>query len=137
MIRLASVLATVLIMTACGGSPEGTGSKQPSDAIQALVDRLSADPTGEWTRSLHPKLDLPPSATVEEVIDRMFQVVSLEGDRVTEFRVLELRGVVIGSQPAERYNVARVYTNTGEKVVLFRREQEDWWTRIYDVEPPT
>ncbi len=137
MIRLAPVLAFVLLMTACGGSPEETGSKKPSDAIQALVDRLSADPAGEWKNSLHPRLDLPPSATVEEVIDRMFQVVSLEGGRVTEFRVLELRGVAIGSQPAERYNAARVYTNVGEKIVLFRREQEDWWTRVYDVEPST
>jgi hypothetical protein len=137
MIRLASVLAAVLLVAACGGSPDGTGDTKPSDAIQALVDRLSADPTGEWTHSLHPKLDLPPSATVEEVIDRMFQVVSLEGSRVTEFRVLELRGVAIGSQPAERYNAARVYTNVGEKIVLFRREAQDWWTRIYDVEPST
>ena len=137
MIRLASVLAAVLLVTACGGSHEGAGDKKPSDAIQALVDRLSADSAGEWTKSLHPRLDLPPSATVEEVIDRMFQVASLEGGRVTEFRVLELRGVAIGSQPAERYNAARVYTNVGEKIVLFRREQEDWWTRIYDVEPST
>jgi len=137
MIRLASVLVTALLLTACGGSPEETGSKEPSDAIQALVDRLSADPTGEWTNSLHPKLDLPPSATVEEVIDRMFQVVSLDDGRVTEFRLLELRGVAIGSQPAERYNAARVYTNLGQKIVLFRREQQDWWTRVYDVESST
>lgn len=137
MIRLAPVLAAVVLMTACGGSPDETGSKEPSDSIQALVDRLSAHPTGEWTRSLHPRLDLPPSATVEEVIDRMFQVVSLEGGRVTEFRVLELRGVAIGTQPAERYNAARVYTNVGEKIVLFRRQREDWWTRVYDVKPST
>jgi len=137
MIRLASMLACVLLMTACGGSPEGAGSKEPTDAIQALVDRLSADPTGEWMNSLHPNLDLPPSATVEEVIDRMFQVVSLDHDRVTEFRVLELRGVVIGEQSAQRYNAARIYTNQGQKIVLFRREQQDWWTRIYDVEPST
>jgi hypothetical protein len=48
-----------------------------------------------------------------------------------------LRGVTIGPQPAERYNAARVYTNLGEKIVLFRREPQDWWTRVYDVEPPT
>ncbi len=137
MIRLASVLAAVLLVTACGGSPEGADDKKPSDAIQALVDRLAADPNGEWKNSLHPKLDLPPSATVEEVIDRMFQVVTLEGGRVTEFRVVELRGVAIGSQPAERYNAARIHTNLGQKIVLFRREQQDWWTRVYDVESST
>jgi hypothetical protein len=137
MIRLASLLAFVLFMTACGGSREGAGDQGPSDAIQALVDRLSADPTGEWTDSQHPKLDLPPSATVEEVIDRLFQVVSLDDGRVTEFRVLELRGVAIGSQPAARYNAARVHTNLGQKIVLFRREQQDWWTRVYDVESST
>lgn len=137
MIRVASVFAFVLLLTACGGPPEGAGSKEPSDAIQALVDRLSADPKGEWTNSLHPKLDLPASATVEEVIDRMFQVVSLDHGRVTEFRVLELRGVVIGSQSPERYNAARVYTNVGQKIVLFRRQQQDWWTRVYDVAPPS
>jgi uncharacterized protein YceK len=134
MIRLAPLIACVLLMTACG-SPEGAGSKEPTDAIQALVDRLSADPTGGWANSLHPKLDLPPSATVEEVIDRMFQVVSLGQGRVTEFRILELRGVVIGSKPGERYNVARIHTNLGQKIVLFRRSHEDWWTRVYDVEP--
>lgn len=135
MIRLASVLACFLLVTSCG-SPEGAGNEEPADAIQALVDRLSADPTGRWTNSLHPNLDLPPSATVEEVIDRMFQVVSLDQGRVTEFRILELRGVVIGSQSAERYNAARIHTNLGQKIVLFRREQQDWWTRVYDVEPP-
>lgn len=60
---------------------------------------------------MYPKLDLPPSATVEEVLDRMLQMVSFENGRVTEFRVMELRGVMIGLHSPERYNVANVDTN--------------------------
>ena len=137
MVRLAIVLAAVLLTTACTDGPEGSRNDGPTDAIQGLVDKLSADSSGDWVNGMYPTLDLPPSATVEEVIDRLFQVVGFGPGRVTEFRVLELRGVVIGSRSPERYNAARVETNLGQKIVLFRRERQDWWTRVYDLEPST
>lgn len=132
---IAPLLAAALLATACADSSQEAGSDSPADPIQALVDRLAADPHGEWATDPYPILDLPASATVEEVIDRLFQRISFGDGRVTVFSVLELRGVHIGPQATERHVAARVDTNLGQKIVLFRREQQDWWTRVYDIEP--
>jgi len=132
MIASRLVLLCVLLATACTDRPEAPGSGG-SDAIQQLVDRLSADASAEWNSGMYPNLGLEASATVEEVLDRLFQMVSFNDGQVTEFSVTELRGVVIGAQPPERYNAATVDTNLGTKIVLFRWQRQDWWTRAYDV----
>lgn len=125
----------VLLAVACTDPSSRNEASANTDAIQELVDRLSADRSGEWVNGLYPKLDLPRSATVEEVFDRMFQRVSFDDGRVTRFRILELRGVVIESLRPEQYNAAVVETDLGRKLVLFRRERLDWWTRVYEIEP--
>jgi hypothetical protein len=132
---IAPLLAAALLAAACADSRDGAGGESPADPIQALVDRLGADPHGEWAAGAYPILDLPPSATVEEVIDRLFQRVRFDDGRVNGFTVLELRGVHIGPQATERHIAARVDTDLGQKIVLFRRGQQDWWARVFNIEP--
>jgi hypothetical protein len=127
-------IATFLFVLGCADRSPESGLAPGPDPIQELVDRLSADRRGGWVNGPYPRLDLPSSATVEEVLDRLFQLVTFVEGPVTRFRILELRGVVIGSVRPERYNAAIVDTNLGRKLVLFRRGRLDWWIRVYEVE---
>jgi hypothetical protein len=105
------------------------------DPIVALVERLSADRSGDWVNGLYPRLDLPATATVEAVFDRMFQRSPFNEGFVSDYTIVETRPVVIEGLRPEPYTAAIVDTNFGRRIVLFRRERLDWWTRIYEIAP--
>ena len=135
--RAVFVVLSVLGVSCTPPAPEGaadTGSVGP-DPIIALVERLSADRSGDWVNGLYPRLDLPATATVEAVFDRMFQRSPFNEGFVSDYTIVEMRPVVIEGLRPEPYTAAIVDTNLGRRIILFRRERLDWWTRIYELEP--
>jgi hypothetical protein len=135
--RAVLVVLSVLAVSCTPPAPEGaadSGSVGP-DPIVALVERLSADRSGEWVSGLYPRLDLPATATVKAVFDRMFQRSPFNEGNVSHYTIVEMRPVVIEGLRPEPYTAAIVDTNFGRRIVLFRRERLDWWTRIYEIAP--
>lgn len=115
--------------------PEPADTARDTDPIGALVEKLSADRDGNWQSAPHPRLDIPGITTVEDMLNRLFQQTTFDDGPVTQYSILELRGVVVAGHKPESYRAALVDTNLGRKVVLFRLEGQDWWTRIFDAEP--
>jgi hypothetical protein len=138
MVRSALLVALSVLAVSCTPTaPEGAADSGSVgiDPIVALVERLSADRSGEWVNGLYPRLDLPATATVEAVFDRMFQRSPLNDGFVNNYTIVEMRPVVIEGLRPEPYTAAIVDTNFGRRIVLFRRQQLDWWTRIYEIAP--
>jgi hypothetical protein len=97
----------------------------------AQLEELSKSPL--WTNGLSPKLDLPKTATADELLAKIFRVVSFDRGKVTKHRILEQRTLKIGGE-TEPYAAYRVDTDQGQKIVLMRYEGPavGWWSRIFD-----
>ena len=106
------------------------------DPVAGLVARLGAT-HGLWLNGVFPKLDAPLDAPVEQVLAEVLQKTTPPEGRVTEYNLIEQRGVTIPiladrrMGPREQYTAARVKTNVGEKIVLLQRSTTGWWSRTY------
>jgi hypothetical protein len=125
-----------------------------SDPITTLVERLSASPF--WQNGMAPILELPATASTDEVITRMFEKISFAEGRVTQYGILETRLVqipdslpypspyyptVAAVKSSKRlpytYMAALVRTDYGDKIVLLKYggPRIGWWSRVYDARP--
>jgi hypothetical protein len=120
-----SILAFFLVLPFC------SFSKANTDDIDTLVARLSAT-HGLWINGMSPKLDLPKTATTNEVIDKVFQMISFDGvGRVTKYNILSERQVQIPPFPGT-YIAISVRSNRGPVIVLIRYGGDGWWSRVFD-----
>lgn len=105
-------------------------------SIERLVAWLSAHPL--WENGLFPTLDLPPTASTEQVLSMIFRVTSFDAGRVDEHRILYSREAGIPGSLPNRYTAVLVATNQGQKIVLLRYTGRPvgWWSRVYDDRPP-
>jgi hypothetical protein len=113
-------------------APTASASAQPADdPISKQI--ASFDPYGLWTNGTSPKIDLPATASTEEVLTAMFGRVGFDKGHVKTHRVAEEREVHVGKDPTA-YRAVLVETDLGRKVVLLRYESPatGWWTRAYD-----
>jgi hypothetical protein len=113
-------------------APAATAAK-PSDAIDQLVARLSAEPL--WQNGVFPHVLLPADATIPEVVAEVLAHVGFDQGKVTSHRVLATRNVAIG-MPDERYTAVLLSTNLGKKIMLLRGPMaggNGWWSRVHDV----
>jgi hypothetical protein len=104
------------------------------------IDRLVADYAathGLWANGVSPILDLPQTASQEQVIKRALEMHGFGGDQVASCKILKIRHIYIPpSYPSDTgLFAALVQVKAGEKIVLFRYEGKDWWSRICDVKP--
>lgn len=108
-----------------------TDAGKPTDSIDRLALRLSASPL--WTNGSFPKLDLSESASVDQVLARMFERISFDPGRVTTHTISKTRTVHIGAGTNE-YTAVLVDTNVGRKIVLLQWQgtHMGWWTRAFD-----
>ncbi len=106
------------------------GAATPSDgSIERLVTRLDKSPL--WRNGHFPKIDLPSSATPEEVAARVFDASLFDrGTKVTSRHTVEARAVKVGDRS---YTAMRVETDLGTKIVLMHYEGEKtgWWSRVF------
>jgi hypothetical protein len=138
LIAIAGSLATCSLTTpAVGASPPLSASSPrvaADDPIARLLDRLSTS-HGLWRNGLFPSIELPRTATNEQVVSRVFELSSFDKGRVSDHRIVETRQIRIpGDQ--DLYTALLVKTNLGRKIVLlrFNGPSVGWWSRVYDAD---
>ena len=149
--RVSPIVATLAVWIMCAaarGDVEGAETTRTTvDSIDELAGKLSASPL--WRNGTYPSLDLSATASIDEVIARVFQRNSLDEGLVKEHRILETR--VVSIRPVyhrlalvdPRFMRVRSYSDThtavlvdtdlGEKVVLLKYEGTGWWSRVFVV----
>ena len=132
---MSSVTAGLWLTAAASAAPAATAPvvtpvvAPAALTIDSLVARLS-DGHGLWTNGSSPTIDLPATATTNDVLHAMFERVSFDQGPVKTFTVVEERQVTIPPDTAP-YRAARLHTDQGDLVVLLRFESTTWWTRAY------
>jgi hypothetical protein len=104
--------------------------KSSADDIDELVTRLSAN-HGMWINGTYPALELPKATSTNEVIGKVFQMISFDDGRVTKYKVLAERHVQIPPMQ-EIYTAISIQSNIGPMVALVRYDGHDWWSRVFD-----
>jgi hypothetical protein len=103
------------------------------------IDHLVADYTatrGMWMNGIYPRLDLPQTASQELVIRKALEMDSFGGDQLTGGKILKVRQIHIPPPIPEiepALFAALVQTKAGEKIVLFKFEDYDWWSRVLNL----
>ncbi len=103
------------------------------DPVDGLVAELSASPM--WNNGGFPKIDLPASTPIADVVATVFKNVSFDKGRVTSHRVVSTKSVTIGREPSPHTAVV-VETNQGPKIVLLQHGPSGWWSRVYPIKDP-
>lgn len=112
------------------GSPVAACRSTGPDAIDSLVERLWG--SAEWAdgkpADLYPRVDLPTTASAEQLVARLFQQQVHYLDGAETFRILGSRTVFV-LKPSEPYLAVLVDTNLGQRVVMFRYDEAraGWW----------
>jgi hypothetical protein len=106
-----------------------------ADSIDRLIAKLSSS-HGLWQNGMFPKLDLPATASTEQVVTQVFQKTSFEKGRVAKSRIVQARQVRIQDSWPNEFTAVLVETDLGRKIVLLQyvSERLGWWSRVYDAE---
>jgi hypothetical protein len=101
------------------------------DPIDRLMTRL--DSSNAWKYGDFPRLDLPATATAEQLVAQ-----TLKNGDVEKFEILITRHRTIPFDSKESYLIVLVDTSRGMKIVLFtyRNKESGWWNRMFDPVPP-
>jgi hypothetical protein len=113
-----SILAALLVAVA-----------STTDPIDKVVADLSANPL--WENGLSASLDLPKTATTEQVVAKVFQMTGFSG-KGTSYKILKTRKVHIKGSLPDLYTAVLLKTGPNEEVVLLQYNG-DWWSRILPV----
>lgn len=99
------------------------------DAVDRLVTKLMPRlPT--WKNGSFPRLDLPATATREQVVSLVFERISFDRGSVSTHHIIWTKEIELGG---DGYSAVVVDTNLGRKIVLLRYEGKatGWWSRVY------
>ena len=101
--------------------------------IERLVSRLSSLPM--WENGTFPTLNLPATASTEQVVTRVFRMTGFDKQPVTNHRIIETCQVQIPSSFMGFYTAVLVDTPSGRKIVLLacQKSGAGWWSRVFDV----
>jgi hypothetical protein len=104
------------------------------------IDRLVADYTatrGMWVNGIYPILGLPETASQEQVIKRALEMHGFGGEQTASCKILKIRHIYIETYQTNDTGLfaALVQIKAGEKIVLFKYEGKDWWSRVCDIKP--
>jgi hypothetical protein len=102
------------------------GAASTADPIDIWVAQLSADPL--WENETSPNLDLPKTATTEQVVAKVFQMTGFSG-KGTSYKILKIKTVHIKGSLPDLYTAVLLKTGSNEVVVLLHYN-EDWWSRV-------
>ncbi len=136
--RIAAVLlvsSSFVASVAIANPPAAASSPTvAADPIAELVVRLSAT-HGLWQNGLFVPIQLPASASHEQVLLRLFELSAFNAGRVSEHHVLDARRIEIPGGAQGQYTALLVHTNLGRKIVIlkFSGPGAGWWSHIYDV----
>ena len=99
--------------------------------IESLTRSLNQT-GGMWINGLSPSLDLPQTATGDEVLLRIIA----ENRLGANIRTLELRKdwpIQVAASGGDHFTAALVETNSGKRIILFRWEGNTWWSRVFEL----
>jgi hypothetical protein len=107
------------------------GLEPNPDAIDRLAASLSSS-HGLWVNGIYPlPIDLPSSATIPEVIARVFHDSRFEAGRVSDYKILQNQDVVI-LYGDNHFTMVLVKTNLGQMIVMIKYSTNGWWYRTYN-----
>jgi hypothetical protein len=112
------------------------GCATAPDPIDHLVAELSST-GGVWRNGYFPILDLPQTASLEDVIKKRLNR-DLPIGKVAHYKLLKIRPVHIPSETSsDLYTAVIVRLDSGDKIVLIKYEgpKTGWWSRVYDIKP--
>ena len=104
--------------------------QQVKDPIENLVTKLSSNPL--WQNGISPVIDLPPTASSQQVVQRVFEMISFDQGKVSNHSIVEIREVQIRGSLPDQYTAVLVKTNLGEKIILLQYSGKMWWSKVYD-----
>ena len=137
-----TILLLVVFAAFCGCStrqqPSVTTTSKPQaappDPIDQLVARLSSPAYNQhWVNGTYPPVNLPATASPEEVIRQVFAKIGFHNGTVHRHEILETRQVRIpGGAPSHVYTAVLVETNLGRMIVLLQPESPTfWWSQVH------
>jgi hypothetical protein len=114
--------------------PNAAAAAAAVDPIDRLVEQLSST-HGLWQNGISPALDLPGTASTEQVVALVFEKWGFDAGHVKQHRILETRQVRIAGSLPDVYTAVLVDTDMGRKIVLIQGTGTNpkWWSRVYDV----
>jgi hypothetical protein len=139
--RLALSLLIISVSAGCATKSEPpTVAVAPPPAILTHkveasdpIDRVIARFNGLSMNGLVSGLELPSTASPEEVVKNALEKAEQRIGRVTSCQIMEIRYFRFGSASNSIFTAALVQTNVGKKIVLFANEHPKfWWHRVYD-----
>ena len=103
-----------------------------SDPIATLVDELSANPM--WENGMSPLIDLPKTATPEEVVAAYFANTTDQKGKITNFDIQEKKTVKIPGSLPDTYTAVWCGTDFGGRILLmkYRSPESGWWTKSFE-----
>ena len=111
----------------------GCATVTTTDPIDRLVADYSAS-HGFFVSGIIPDLNLPKTASEEQVIKRALEMHGFTKEQVASDKILTIRQVHIQDIYPDLYTAALVRTSVGEKIVLFQYQLPafGWWSRVED-----
>ena len=100
-----------------------------TDPIDTWVAQLDAE--AMWQNGIYPLLDLPQTATTQQVVAKVFQMTGFPGHD-KPYEILEIRKVHINGCLSGLYTAVLAETIHGKVVVLLQYNGE-WWSRVLGV----
>jgi hypothetical protein len=84
---------------------------------------------------LYSPVDVPTNSPPTEVLGALSKRGSLRDNRITRFRILEVRRAHSAQEGAQHfyYSAVLMDTNRGRKIALLQPQSVGWYYKIYDV----
>jgi hypothetical protein len=129
--KLTLVLCTALLLSTKALAQDA----RPGPAtgkIDTLVAELSKNPL--WINGIAPHVSLGSDASPSQVLHRWAEVMRFDGERIRDYKIVEIRDVVIppDGSGSPKMTAVLIESNAGPKIVLMQFHGKDWWTRAFD-----
>ena len=101
------------------------------DPITTLSQRLN-ESGGLWVNGLFPNIDLPPTATLTEVLNEAIIYSGFDEGHIKKYKIITVRQVTLNDGMNSEYTAAFIDSDLGQKIFLMRYMGKTWWTRFFN-----
>ena len=101
------------------------------DPISTLSQRLN-ESGGLWVNGLFPNIDLPPTATLTEVLNQAIKYSGFDEGHINKYKIITVRHVTLNDGMNNEYTAALIDSDLGQKIFLMRYMRNTWWTRFFN-----
>jgi len=98
-----------------------------TDPVVRFSYQLYANPM--WLMGMHSQLQLPVTATAEEIVAQEVSSVSFPEGKITSYHIVRVEEITLAGNP---FSAVLLETNLGKKIVLYRHGDLYWSVKIYD-----